>query len=473
MKKSFSIRAYLGFSYALLLALSLGAVGIIWSRNEYRVITQELQKLMRERVSLLADIISHEVVEYGELEFEAWEIPIVHQEKALLAVYIDKTGTLYELVPDSVNAYQEELFLSLSDKYQITDDNFATMVASRSEITNVYAAAPVYDAQNKPIGKVCLLMPLGDLGTYISRLRLLLLLAIGIVGLLSLGVAAVLTNYFSRHFSQAQELAATVASGDYHLRIPEMGPTELRNLSHYLNEMAEKLQQQSKMRQTLLANVTHELARPLAGLQLGIESLRKGAIHDPDLADDLLVSMEQTIRNFDNLINDISLAEQPETHSIQLQFAALPVKPFVKGIVARFWSQAKLRDIRFEVHIADDTPPIFADEKRLNQIIGNLVDNAIKFTPDGKVIRLCAKPYDEDSVCLMVHDGGRGISAEETEHIFQPFFQGDRGRQIKQGMGLGLAIAHQLALAHGGSLSLENHPEGGALASLILPAADA
>ena len=101
------------------------------------------------------------------------------------------------------------------------------------------------------------------------------------------------------------------------------------------------------------------------------------------------------------------------------------------------------------------------------------MDNAIKFTPHGKTIRLSAECAGKGYVRLLVHDGGTGISPDEAEHLFEPFYQGDVGRRIKQGMGLGLAIAHQLVRAHGGSLDLQNAPEGGTLAILTLPAADA
>jgi signal transduction histidine kinase len=297
--------------------------------------------------------------------------------------------------------------------------------------------------------------------------------AIVIVAFLGVGVSFLLTNYFSRQFSHAQGLAANVASGDYHLRIPENGPTELRDLSHYLNVMAEKLQKQLDTRQQLLSNVAHELARPLAGLQLGIESLRKGAIQDPDLSDDLLVGMGQTINRLEDLIDDITLAAQPETSSIELHPTALPVEPFLQGVATRFWSLADSRGLSLKVRVEAGLPSVLADEKRLNQIIGNLVDNAIKFTPHGKTIRLSAERADQENVRILIHDGGKGISPDEVKHLFEPFYQGDIGRRIKQGMGLGLSIAQQLAQAHGGALVLENHPEGGTLAILTLPIANA
>ena len=473
MKKSFSIRTYLGLSHTLLLVISLGAIALIWSQNEYRVITEGLQTLMRERVALLSNMLSHEFAEHGEVAPDKAGIPIISREENLLAVYIDSSGSLYEVVPGTVSSRQQELFSQLSLEHPVYEDIYATLVRSESDTTSVYAAAPVVDAENRPIGTVCLLLPLGDLESYIVRLRWLLMSAIIIVALLGVGVSFFLANYFSRHFSNAQGLAATVANGDYHLRIPEAGPTELRDLSRYLNQMAEKLQAQMKTRQTLLANVAHELARPLAGLQLGIESLRKGAIQDPNLADDLLVSMGQTIRRLEGLIDDITLAAQPDTSRIVLHRNALAVEPFLKGVATRFWTLAESRGCKLEVRVEAGLHPVYADEKRLYQIVGNLVDNATKFTPPGNVIQISAECLDERNVRLLIHDGGQGISPDEAEHLFEPFYQGDVGRRIKQGMGLGLSIAHQLAQAHGGSLKLENHPEGGTLAILTLPMADA
>jgi signal transduction histidine kinase len=316
-------------------------------------------------------------------------------------------------------------------------------------------------------------MPLGELDAYITHLRWLLLGAIWAVVLIGMGVSTLLTNYFSRHFSRAQELAATVSEGNYHLRIPEDGPRELRDLSHYLNIMAEKLQEQLKTRRVLLANVTHELARPLAGLQLGIESLRKGAIQDSNLADDLLVSMEHSINRLKSRIEDLALAAQAANRPIELYLTEVALEPFLKGTAAFFWSLATAHGARLEVQVQPDLPLIWVDEKRLHQIVGNLVDNAIKFTAPGGIIKLSAERAGECHVCITVHDGGPGMPPEEIEQVFRPFYQGEGGQRLRQGMGLGLSIAQQLAQAHNGSLTLKNHPDGGVIATLTLPIAPA
>jgi len=472
MKKSLSIRGYLGLSHAFVLVISLGVIGFIWSNNEYQVITRELRELMRQRVSLVADIISHEVREHEVFTLSQVEFPVLDPDEDLLAVYFNNSGVMYELVPGTVSPPLADLFQRLNSEHPVDEEDYTALIHSEFESTSVYVSTPVLDAQNEVIGTVCMLMPIGYLDAYIIRQRWVLVGTIGVVTLLGVGVSFLLNLVFSAQFSRAQKLAASVASGNYGLRIPEEGPTELRNLSHYLNQLSDELQEQWKMRQTLLANVAHELARPLAGLQLGIESLRKGAIQDPDLADDLLVSMGQTTRRLEGLIDDITLAARPTRNPIDLQPAALAVEPFLKGVATRYWSLANSQELKFDVRVEPDLPPVLADEKRLNQIIGNLMDNAIKFTPPGKTIYLCAERAGEANISFQIHDEGKGITAEETNHLFEPFYQGTVGRRIKQGMGLGLSIARQLALAHGGSLTLENHPEGGTLATLILPAAN-
>jgi len=471
MKRSLSIRTYLFISHAILLATSLGAIGFIWSRNEYQVLTQELQGQVIQRADQISNIVGHEIAEHGMILFESSEFPQVHLAENMHAVFIDTSAELYELKHGTIDPKETELFLELNSKHYIKSGSFSTLVKAELESTSVYAAAPVFDSHDQRIGTVCLLLPIGYLDSYIARLRWLLMGAILFVILLGAGGSTLLTNYFSRQFSRAQGLAATVAEGNYHLRIPEEGPTELRDISRYLNQLAGKLQEQVRTRRTLLSNVVHELARPLAGLQLGIESLRKGAIQDPDLADDLLVNMGQTIRRLESLVDDITLAAQPENRPVELKRSALTLEPFLQGIATRFWSLAESRGIRLEVQIEANLPSIYVDERRLNQIMGNLVDNSIKFTPRGKHILLLAECADGNYIHIKVHDGGSGIPPEEIEHLFEPFYQGDIGRRIKQGMGLGLAIAQQLAQAHGGKLELTNHPNGGGLAVLTLPIA--
>jgi two-component system sensor histidine kinase BaeS len=472
MSRPLGIRAYLAISYSALLILSLGAIGFIWSQNEYRAITRQIESLMRDRVTLLSDVVEHELAENDDIRGGQAQYAGVELSKDTVAVFIDGSGSVVELFPGTVSPADAALFAALSGKYDLPDHSPEPLVKTDTDAGAVYAAAQVFSRDNELLGTVNLLTGLDGLETYVSQVRWMFLGAILVVLLLGVALSTLLANAFSRQFSNAQRLASSVAEGNYQLRLPVTGPAELRVLARSLNRMTETLEEQLQARARLLANVTHELARPLAGLQLGIESLRKGAARDPDLGDDLLVSMEQTIQRFEGLIDDITLAAQPTSRPIDLHLSAIALEPFLRGVATRFWAAANSRRIRFDVSAEEGLPPVLADEKRLGQILGNLVDNALKFTPHGGTIRLSGEKVDDGYERVLVHDGGRGITPDEAEHLFEPFFQGETGRNMKQGMGLGLAISQQLARAQGGSLTLENHPAGGALAILVLPTAN-
>jgi signal transduction histidine kinase len=336
----------------------------------------------------------------------------------------------------------------------------------------LYAAAPVFDRGGKVIGAVCLSLPLQDFEATIKTTRSWLVGFTAGMATLSLILGVILATLLTRPLSKAQQLAARVASGDYNVRLPEKGPRELAELASYLNRMADELQAQTRQREIVLANLTHELARPLGGLHLGVESLREGAIQDRALADDMLKDMDQTIQGMEALIEDLSLAARPLSAPLKLNLHPVAVEPLLQGLKSRFWPRAESMGVRLEVSLAPDLPAVIADELRLFQIMSNLIDNAIKFSPQGGRVILSAEIMGSN-LRLTVEDHGRGIPEQDLERVFEPFFQGEWAPKIRQGMGLGLSIAQRLALAQHGSLELRNLPGGGLLASLILPLAGA
>ena len=242
----------------------------------------------------------------------------------------------------------------------------------------------------------------------------------------------------------------------------------MADLAHHLNEMAEELQKQRRGRELVLANMTHELARSLGGLRLGVDSLQGGALEDPALAADLLIEMGQSLQRMEALIEDLALAARPVAKPVHLDLVPLPIEPMIHGLKSRFWRRAEQQGISLEVYLPDELPLVEADELRLHQILANLLDNAIKFTPVGGTITLSAERVDK-TVRLTVRDTGPGIPAKELKRVMEPFTQGETTARIRQGMGLGLSIVQQLTVAHGGQFELSNAEEGGLVATIIIP----
>lgn len=469
MKASPGIRTYLSMSHVFLVLLSLVLVAVLWFQHEEQEVGQGLRDEMENRASALARSVGSDVNYHVPTSLATLPFPDTPLKADLIAVYVEDGSLIHELTGRPLSDDERDDILRFSQQYYHSGDDAAWIEETSEDGGEMYSLALVKSDRGERLGVICLTLPLRQLRGYFSRLRFML--AGAIVGVLILGllINTAFTRVINNRLSEAKQLAATVVQGNYHSRIPEKGPRELQELARYLNQMAQKLEEQERTRRTILANVTHELARPLAGLRVAVESLRKSSTRSPEFAEDLLTDMIQTIQRMEIMIDDISLAARPQSQPILLDRTSIAVEPFLRGLASRFWTRAETCGVRIEVEIPADMPSVFADEKRLNQILGNLVDNAIKFTHPGNRVLLTAERGDEGFVHLMVLDGGDGISEQEVSDMFKPFYQGQSGRRIRQGMGLGLSIASQLAELHGGKIELKNHPQGGALAILTLP----
>jgi signal transduction histidine kinase len=469
MRSGFSIRVYLTLSHAFLIVASLSVVSLIWSHNEEQEAVEELRSHMLERAGWLAALVAQQVDYRLPADLQTIAFPETHLTGDISAVYIDPARSIHNLTDHSLPEDVRAAMIEFSRDEDGAGGGWVEIVDQPDGEKYLYALAPVPPGSNQAGGMVCLALEMDPLQDYMDQLRFNFagaVLAISIIGIL---VSTLLTRIISSRLADAERLAATVAEGDYHLRMPERGPRELQELSRHLNRMTEELDGQRSARQTILANVTHELARPLAGLKVGVESLRSGALDAAELADDLLGNMGQSIQRMEMLLDDIGLAARPQSRPLALERTSISIEQFLRGIASRYWTMAETRGIRIEVDTSPDLPPVFADERRLNQILGNLVDNAIKFTHRDRQVILRAEAGGDSNVRILVQDGGDGISEQDAAQLFVAFYQGENARRLRQGMGLGLAIASQLAEAHGGSLEIRNHPQGGAVAVLTLP----
>jgi len=137
--------------------------------------------------------------------------------------------------------------------------------------------------------------------------------------------------------------------------------------------------------------------------------------------------------------------------------------------VLRPWkSAAAEKGLQWEVELPETMPEIQADTVRLTQIVGNLASNAIRYTPRGGFVRISCG-VENGQACIRFKDSGAGIAPQDQEKIFQPFYKGEQGKRIKEGMGLGLAIARDLVEAHGGTIQLESAPGSGSTFTVWLP----
>ena len=218
----------------------------------------------------------------------------------------------------------------------------------------------------------------------------------------------------------------------------------------------------------MLANLVHELGRPLGALRSAIQALMHGAIEDAELRYELLRGMDDENERLQHLLEDLSHLHDQVLGTLELDRQEIAIASWLNDILGPWREAAKEKHVRWQTEIPTKMQNLYADPIRLGQAIGNLISNAIKFTPINGTITVSAGQKGEN-LWIRVSDTGPGISEEEKEKVFTPFYRGSQGRRFPQGMGLGLGIANNLVEAHGGHLEIESAPGLGSHFTIWLP----
>jgi signal transduction histidine kinase len=271
-----------------------------------------------------------------------------------------------------------------------------------------------------------------------------------------------------RPLRQATEAITQMAAGQPLRTLPEQGPEEIRLLVRAFNTLTRQLRTLERTRTRLLANLVHELGRPLGALLSATQALAAGAVSDPDLRQELLAGMEGEIRRTHRLLDDLTHLYDKAVGPLALRRRPIPLSVWLPAALSPWREAAQEKGLAWETDIPADLPRVLIDPDRMAQAVGNIVSNAIKYTPEGGSVAGTAGTTD-DAVWINVQDTGPGIAPEEQARIFMPFYRSAANSRFPQGMGLGLSIARDLVTAHGGHISLKSAPGHGSAFTLWIP----
>jgi two-component system sensor histidine kinase BaeS len=268
---------------------------------------------------------------------------------------------------------------------------------------------------------------------------------------------------FALPFGDLIEAAGRVEAGDYTARVApySRGPRELRSLVGAFNAMAAHLEADERQRRSLLADVSHELRTPLAVLRGELEAMIDGVhpIDEPHLTE----AVDQ-IGMLTKLVEDLRTLALAEGGTLPLHKEPTDLAVLAGEAAASFEVLAAAGGVRLEVAMPGDLPLVDVDPLRIQQVVGNLVANALRYSPPGGTVSIAGKAGPR-TVTVSVTDGGPGIASDVLPHLFERFAKADDSR----GSGLGLAIARQLVEAHGGSIWAGTPAAGGTTISFELP----
>lgn len=228
-----------------------------------------------------------------------------------------------------------------------------------------------------------------------------------------------------------------------------------------------ELRRAEATRRTALASVSHDLRTPLTSLQAMIDTLRDGALDDHTAADDFLWRMQAEVESMHLLVNDFLELSRLEAGQLTLHYTPTNIQDLLEALAARMSIQAQQRNVTLSCLFQPKLPQLMVDNARIEQVVLNLLHNALAFTPAGGRVTLEAQRTGK-YVTITVHDTGTGISADDLPHIFEHFYRADRARTTR-GTGLGLAIVKHLVERHGGQVSATSELHHGTSVSFTLP----
>ncbi|NPV56328.1 MAG: HAMP domain-containing histidine kinase [Anaerolineae bacterium] len=328
--------------------------------------------------------------------------------------------------------------------------------------------APVFDISGKAIGIIRVSTRIVTVSDELYQLRFLL----GAILIISVVVGIILGSAFAvsinRPIQRITNSILAIAKGNWQSHVAEAGPDELRDLAQAVNTLIDRLNSLEKARRQLLANLVHELGRPLGAIRSAVQALLKGANNDPALSNEMLTGIDSETVRLQRLLEDLAGLHDQVLGSLELNRVSIQMDRWLVTTVSSWESAAVEKGLAWKVEIEPSLPEVSADPDRLGQALGNLLSNAIKFTPPGGLVTVAAKSL-EGRLIISVADNGPGIPLDEQGKIFEPFYRGSHGRRIIQGMGLGLSIARDIITAHGGEIEVESDGNSGCRFTFFIP----
>lgn len=355
----------------------------------------------------------------------------------------------------------------------------------------------LYVAVPSTSGAIRLAVPLQHVETQVNIIRRHLLTATAIAFLPSVFLTALFARWVSRKLGQIIDFAAQLAQGNFRARLNETGSDELGILGNKLNETGEKLEAMfeqlerehaeleklERVRKDFIINVSHELRTPLASIQGYTETLLDGAIDDPAHNMRFLNIIRANAERLGRLIADLLTLSRIELGITKFQFAGYRVGGLLRDCQESLIPIASKKQIEIVIESIPSGPngetlEVFCDSEAIHQVLSNLIDNAIKYTPQGGRINLKSRVFDHPEhkipfVEISVQDTGAGIPAEELNRLFERFYRVDKARSRELGgTGLGLAIVKHMAKAHGGEVGVASEVGSGSRFWFTLPTDD-
>ncbi|VWX38147.1 sensor histidine kinase [Exiguobacterium oxidotolerans] len=359
-------------------------------------------------------------------------------------------------------------FLTNEDIEQLR--NGQTVVSSRThpiEGSDILMTGFPIIENNRLVGTLILYLELGQISEPFRPLRLMIFFMIGLIVLNLVIFGRQIIDTIIRPLIDMKRASTVYAQGDFDYRIPIQSDDEIGELAETLNKMAESLGEVDEQRKEFLANVSHELRTPLSYIR-GYTEMMQDEHLDTKTRDQYYQIIERETERLQRLVNDLLDLAQLERDSYPMTKQPLVFSQVLEDVVYRMAPIAQAKGIQLVTDF-DPSQIVLGDNDRLEQVIGNLIDNALRYTPSDRSIYLTTKTDGDLTICT-IRDEGEGIPTEHLERLTKRFYRVDKSRTRKDGgTGLGLAITKHIIDRHDGTLAFTSEIGQGTTVTITLP----
>lgn len=460
----------------VLIAVALAAIDFLASEMAEKVYVAALRQEMTEKTRMLGLLNREEL-----LHLRRESVKVMAEAANGRLTIVDGDGTV--LLDSEADRASMENHASRPEIRAALEGRTGHSVrgSPTTGVNYLYVASPLEG------GAVRLAMPLREISGQIGVLRRQLVLYTAAAFVPALLLALFFARSFARRLGAIIDYASTLATGDFRARLNVKGNDELGILGRQLNETGAKLQKMfeelerehqemeklERIRKDFVINVSHELRTPLASIQGYTETLLDGALEDRDNNIRFLNIVRQNAERLGRLTADLLTVSRIELKTQRFQFASYRLAALLNECVDTLRPVALKKRVSMEIDPGPADLEVFCDAESVHQIMSNLLDNAIKYTPEGGRIFIGTRMTDDLRVEVSVRDTGMGIPEEDLGRLFERFYRVDKARSREMGgTGLGLAIVKHLARALGGDVRVESELGQGSAFAFTLPLED-
>ena len=331
-----------------------------------------------------------------------------------------------------------------------------------------YCTAALVSSAGETIGALLFVSPIEELVASLSAVLAQMITVFLLVAAAAVAMAQFFARIVTKPVSALTHTIKKMGQGDLSVRVPVRGSGELRELAVSYNTMAQQLESLDKSRNQFVSNASHELKTPLTTMKILLENM----LYQPDMPQELREEFMQDINHeidrLSSVVTDLLTLTQMDNHRMELQRTTVSLTELCEETLRKLQPIAEQRRHTIVSRIAEGVTGE-VDASKLLQVMYNLTDNAIKYTPDGGTITVTLSQTATQAV-FSVKDTGMGISEEDLTHIFDRFYRVDKARSRESGgTGLGLSIVRQLVTLHGGQITVDSTPGHGSTFTVTLP----